>query len=125
MNTDELAERRAQKDPGTDHVLYEWPAVEAYAEERLAELKTRLRALHKPFGIYDECGHDHTGAEHSRGECIQVDEVGLTCEAGLLYEICLECCYREYIGQSEECAAEHDHDKDRPICKTAAILEGR
>jgi hypothetical protein len=88
-----------------------------------AELITELRELHRPFGIYDECGHDHTEEQLEAGDCLEIDEVGLTCEDGLMYQVCEHCCIKEWFGQTEDCASDHKHGKGEPICATAAILE--
>ena len=44
--------------------------------------------LHIPFKIYEECGHEH---EEGEVGVVEVDDVGLTCEKGLLYTVCREC----------------------------------
>jgi hypothetical protein len=57
-----------------------------------------------------------------------VDEVGLTCDEGLMYEICTSCCLQDGWAegyQTEECATRHEHGRNDPICKTVAILEDR
>jgi hypothetical protein len=86
-----------------------------------------LRGLHKPFGIYEECGHDHTEEDFEAGRCIEVDLIGYTCEEGLMYRVCTHCCtdnqtFEQY--QTEDCATNHEHGAGVPICKTMAILEG-
>jgi hypothetical protein len=92
----------------------------------IAEAKLEaLKGLHEPFGIYDECDHTHTDeeAEDQTSGVLFVDEVGLTCHDGLMYNICKTCCWREHFGQTEECAGEHEHGKDSPICETSELLE--
>lgn len=90
------------------------------------QLTEKIRALHRPFGIYDECDHEHTDEDLAAGRCLEVDEVGLTCDDGLLYQICEECCTVD-LGwtrqQREGCAESHDHSKTGPICKTIQLLE--
>lgn len=61
--------------------------------------------LHKPFRIYDECGHNH--AEGEAG-VIEVEEIGLVCEDGYQYSICGECCADD-VYQKEECGSDHHH----------------
>jgi len=95
--------------------------------ETAVERLEALRGLHKPFGIYTECGHDHTEEELEAGLCIEVDLVGLTCDEGLLYQVCEHCCtddatFERY--QTESCAEGHEHGAGEPICKTMAVLEG-
>jgi hypothetical protein len=78
----------------------------------------RVRALHKPFGIYDECGHDH---EPDDPGVVHVDDIGYTCAK--LYDVCYHCCTDSgdnHIG----CAEAHDHGPGKPICATIAALDG-
>lgn len=49
-----------------------------------------VRKLHYPFKIYDECEHQHEAANELLG-IVEIDEIGLTCDAGLLYTVCREC----------------------------------
>ena len=61
------------------------------ARSRIAELEARLAAvmaIHKPFGVYDECGHDHQSGEDGTFE---VPDVGTVCAAGPLYRVCTAC----------------------------------
>jgi hypothetical protein len=81
----------------------------------------RVRALHKPFRLYDECGHDHEYGE--AGTQYIEDLANVTCEDGFLYEICYECCTQHRGEQSEECL-DHDHGPGKPICATVAALNG-
>lgn len=79
-----------------------------------------LRKLHSPYGIYDACEHDHKDGDP---DAIQVDEIGLTCSAAKLYDICNACCGPgESDYQSLECAENHEHGPDIPICSTVALL---
>jgi hypothetical protein len=90
-------------------------------ESEVAELRAtieRVEAVHRPFGIYDECGHDHKAPG---GEVHDIEDVGLTCAR--LYEICRECCTADGEWQTEECI-DHDHRAGRPICDTIAALDG-
>lgn len=43
---------------------------------------------HRPYGIYDECGHTHQEGEAGTQA---VDDVGIVCEAGLQYQVCFAC----------------------------------
>jgi hypothetical protein len=87
-----------------------------------ARMVQALRALHRPFGVYDSCGHEHRAND---AEAMYVDEIGWTCEAGLTNTICEHCCVQPNYGQSEECATDHKHGPDIPICPTMAIIEGK
>jgi hypothetical protein len=90
------------------------------------EALIRVVALHRPFGIYDECGHNHGDGEGD-DSLIEVDEIGYVCEAGKQYDICTECCTDD-LGwtqqQTERCAEDHTHGKDEPRCPTVAAILG-
>lgn len=93
----------------------------------------RVRAIHGPYGIWDECDHQHQPGDPGVAD---IDDIGLTCNQ--LYVICRVCCTNGHINaageylpeqQSEECVDRHDHGPRRPICSTitaldAAISEG-
>jgi hypothetical protein len=74
-----------------------------------------LLDLHRPFGIYEDCGHRHSEGDEGV-TCI--DDIGLTC-AAKLYDICAECC-RDGDYQSEACA-DHQHALCWP-CPTVVAL---
>lgn len=80
---------------------------------------SRLRNIHRPFAIYDACMHSHTEGEPG---VIAVDDVGLVCGAGKMYDICTSCCVAG-DGQAEWCASGHDHGPDKPVCVTAKVLD--
>jgi hypothetical protein len=84
----------------------------------------RIRSLHEPYGIYDDCGHKH--AEDEPG-VLYVAEIGIfVCKDGHFYDVCRLCCC-EYSsgggGQTETCASVHNHGVGKPICETIAILD--
>ena len=83
----------------------------------LAAKVERVRALHRAFGIYDECDCDAPDpATH-----LDVDDVGLTCN--LMYRVCAECC-RDDVYQTEDCANYHDHRLDEDYhCPTIRALD--
>ena len=80
-----------------------------------AALAAVLR-LHRPWKLYTDCGHKHVFGDGS----VEIEDIGLTCE--VMYDICLECCTDGGDYQSENCASNHAHGKDLPICKTAAAI---
>ena len=80
---------------------------------RLQAQVAAVKALHRPFGIYDECGHEH---EEGQAGVLDIPEVGLTCEAGLLYTVCREC--HTYDGWRKRTRAINP-------CATVRILEER
>lgn len=94
-----------------------------------AEVLAEVAALHRPWRIYDECGHDHTDEDYEAGRCIEVSEIGYVCDDGLMYVICRECCC-DYDGfnywQTESCANGHNLDHTKivgpSLCPTSAIL---
>jgi hypothetical protein len=78
----------------------------------------RIRRIHRPWGVYGECGHGHTEAG---GEVKGIDDIGLTCLHE--YDICTECCTDGERFQTEACASGHDHGPGKPICATTAALD--
>ena len=114
-----------------DPVLYGWGyddasgidgtdadrALIAAERDALAAKVERVRALHRAFGIYDECDCDDPDpATH-----LDVDDVGLTCN--LMYRVCAECC-RDDVYQTEDCANYHDHRLDEDYhCPTIRALD--
>ena len=79
---------------------------------------TGLQNLHCEYRIYDECGHDHDDDDPARVDCGDFS----SCEDAYLYSVCEACCTEPDYGQTEECAASHDHGPGKPLCPTAAIL---
>jgi len=94
---------------------------EAFAERDEAQATiARVAAIHRPYGIYEECGHDH---EPDEPGVTEVDDVGLVCAEGKLYDICGSCCAHDFEGgQNLECAENHMHAKGEAICDTFAAL---
>ena len=88
---------------------------------RLREREAKLRELHKPHGIYDECGHQHTEEDEILG-IVDAGDAGLSCKK--MYDVCTVCCDVADDGcQGETCVCDHDHSTDLPICKTREILD--
>jgi hypothetical protein len=87
-----------------------------------ARMVQGLRALHCPYGVYDQCSHQHT---ENDVDAVYIDGVGLTCDDGLLMTICRHCCTRLMSGQTEDCATDHTHLPGYALCPTMAIVEGR
>ena len=85
---------------------------------RLQAAAERVRALHAPFRIYDECECDDTTTPGH----VDIEEVGITCN--LLYVVCRECCTSgvDIRYQTEDCADGHDHRDAH--CPTIAALDG-
>lgn len=88
------------------------------------EMATRLRkidALHQPFGIYDECGHEHKGDEETEKAdepgVVYVAEVGFTCEEGRVQTVCRHC----HTDDGE--VREDTSDWEWP-CATRRLLDG-
>ena len=86
--------------------------------ERLQAIATAILKLHSPFKIFEECGHDHS--EDESPVAYEVDDVGMVCEDGYQYSVCVQCC-TDGDFMTEECM-NHDHGKDIPICETVALL---
>jgi len=83
------------------------------------DLIAELRGLHKPFGIYAECGHEHAEDDPAAVSCGDF----VTCEDGFLHWVCQACCCRNE-EQTAECAEHHEHGPGLVICPTAWILDG-
>ena len=93
----------------------------ALLDERdaLAAKVERVRALHRPVGIYDECECSDEAKTEGHED---VEEVGLTCNR--MYTVCAECC-RDDVYQTEDCANYHDHKPDEAHhCPTIRALDG-
>jgi hypothetical protein len=80
----------------------------------------KVRALHEPFSVYAECGHDHEPGDPGVEDV--VEECGYTCAK--LYDICRLCCAEGDDYQTESCISNHDHGPGKPICTTIAALNG-
>lgn len=112
--------------PGAvDHMLV---VAERIADDARADMRVKIEALHAPYRIYDECGHEHTDEDFEAGLCVDAAEVGYVCDEGLLYIICRECCC-DYDGfnywQTESCVNGHeDHTRliGPGLCATRALL---
>jgi hypothetical protein len=83
----------------------------------------RVRKLHKPFRIYEECDHGFLLPEHGDDVVLIECEDFTTCEAGYMYSVCAECCCDGVEQQTEECAGGHEHDGSKPLCRTLAALD--
>lgn len=75
-------------------------------------------ARHRPFRIYDDCGHDHFADDEG---VFEAAEIGLVCADGYLYPICQWCCCDapDWPQQSERCVDGHDHVAS-PVCRDYA-----
>ena len=91
---------------------------------RFARIIIRIRELHRPFRIYDECDH----ADHDDDVVLIECDGFTTCADGYMYSVCTECCCTTDVGdwppgQTEDCTAYHDHDDAKPRCATIAALD--
>ena len=86
-----------------------------------ARIVQGLRALHKPYDIYEDCGHRHRGDEPF---VVYVHPLGYMCSQGVVESICTHCC-TDGDGQTKTCVREHKHLADYALCPTLAIVEGR
>lgn len=97
-----------------------------FADEasRLRVLVSDLKDLHRPFPIYDECGHTHTQEEYKANDSIvYIDYIGYTCN--VIYHICSECCCEGTDREQSEGCLAHDHGPNIPICKTRELLDAQ
>ena len=89
---------------------------------RLREREAKLRELHAPVPIYQECGHEHEEGEPGG---VFVSTIGLTCN--YRYDVCNACCISPSAQYDDEpfleICEEHRHRPDTPICKTREILD--
>lgn len=84
-----------------------------------AEALERVRALHRPIGIWDECDcPDEAKDDHTH---VEIEDVGNTCNKVAV--ACEECC-TDGGFLTEDCSVYHHHTLDGPRCATAAIIEG-
>lgn len=61
---------------------------------RALDVAIAAAEVHKPFGIYEECGHDHDEQEIDGDSGVIVVEAldkPYTCNEGLLYRVCEAC----------------------------------
>lgn len=86
------------------------PDVVVHGNELAAAILSVL-TLHRAHRIFDECDHHHQYTDEGKVPegVLEIEEVGLTCEAGFMYSICWSCCTQESGYQSEGCADNHDH----------------
>lgn len=100
------------------HARQDIPELIARIRELEAQ-EARVRAVHRPLTIYDDCDHDHNLEDAG---VIEVDSIGLVCSDGKMYDICISCCSDDGESQSEHCVG-HDHGLVNPICATIAALD--
>lgn len=87
--------------------------------ERELQLRT-IEALHAPWPILGDCGHDHDDGDPN---AIHTG-YSLSCLDALRYWACRACC-TDYGWQREDCGDRHKHTKDQADrCATARILAG-
>jgi hypothetical protein len=100
-------------------------------EERLAAMSMRLEAaeaaiervreLHRPIGVWDEC--DCVDPEVGDGKHSDIDEVGVTCNK--IHDVCRTCCTDDGY-QTETCCFTHDHTAPGACypCPTIRAIDG-
>jgi len=95
------------------------------AEVAEAQVK-RVRVLHRPWKVLDECDHEHTDEDVRAGRAVDTGWA-LSCDEALMYVACAECCTKDG-EQTEDCATYHNHTnrsgrpEDGPWCPTIAAL---
>ena len=117
LDLDAIEARANAATPGPEDI----PALVAEVR-RLREREAKLRALHAPVPIYQECGHEHEEAEPGK---VFVSTIGLTCN--YRYDVCRACCISPSAQYEDEpfreICEEHRHRPGTPICKTREILD--
>jgi hypothetical protein len=90
-------------------------AIEQAEKEATARMAKAIADLHRPFGIYRECGHDHDCDEPG---VVDVVDVGLVCADGLLYTVCFEC-------HTDDGEARENTDECKYPCATLDAISPR
>ena len=90
---------------------------------RYAGILVKIRRIHQPKHLYNECGHAHTGQDIADGTAVNCGDL-VSCADGYLHSICAHCCLDGDGDQREECADYHEHGRDKPICSTSEALKG-
>ena len=85
-----------------------------------ARIVQHLHALHAPFDIYGDCGHNHALNDPY---ALEIDGK-MRCSEGIVETVCIHCCVID-ARQSETCATEHKHLPGTALCPTLAIIDGR
>jgi hypothetical protein len=85
-----------------------------------ARLVQGLKAMHAPFDVFTECGHQHS---ESDTRARHVEGLGMVCDDGLVTTVCLHCCVADH-AQAAVCETRHDHEPDRAVCPTMALVTG-
>lgn len=87
--------------------------------DRLREQVAAVRGLHRPFGVYEPCGHED---EDDCTDPIQLSDGTWTC-GPLLYAICESCCLDPGDQRTEDCEENHEHGPGQPHCWTIAEMD--
>lgn len=87
--------------------------------EKMIDAVRAVLQIHVPQKIYDECEH-----EHGYDDPALIDTGDFTtCQDGYMYSICRACCTTGWDHeQTEDCASDHKHGPDRPICLTVGTM---
>lgn len=88
---------------------------------RLRRMVEAVRDVHRPYPIYELCGHDESDA--ACVDPIELDDGTWTC-GPLVAVVCAACCVDVRGRQTDECAEDHDHGDGLPLCLTIAALAG-
>lgn len=94
---------------------------EQQIQQRLTGFR-RVREMHSPARIYDDCGHRHSLYEG--GEWAFVEGVGMVCQQGWQYTVCRCCCLDSTGHQTEDCVVDHHHDRDSYCATVNALTSG-
>jgi len=88
--------------------------------DRLRRAVEAVRDVHRPYPIYELCGHD---LDECVDPVVQLDDGTWTC-GQLVAVVCSACCVDVRGRQTDECAEDHDHGDGLPLCLTIAALAG-
>ena len=112
MSPDELREPAAR-------YIAAFRALQAECD-RLRRAVEAVRDVHRPYPVYELCGHELGDAEC---DPIQLDDGTWTC-GPLVAVVCSACCIDSRGWPTDECEEDHEHGRDLPLCPTLAALEG-
>ena len=89
--------------------------------DRLRRQVEAVRDVHRPYPVYELCGHDEDDDECV--DPVELDDGTWTC-GPLVAVVCSACCIDSRGWPTDECEEDHEHGRDLPLCPTLAALEG-
>mgnify|MGYP001241604463 CR=1 FL=1 len=87
--------------------------------DRLRRLVEAVRDVHRPYPVYELCGHDEDDDECV--DPVELDDGTWTC-GPLVAVVCSACCIDSRGWPTDECEEDHEHGDNLPLCPTIAAL---